>query len=234
MIGVGLNLGLLLFMAKELILIVEDESRIANVLESYLKAEGYTTEYASDGKRALELWRAAKPDLILLDLLIPEIDGIELTKTIRKESEVPIIMITAKTEEIDKLIGLELGADDYITKPFSPREVVARVKAILRRSRGHITKKHYLVGDLSIDLNAVEAKCDNEILLLSPTQFKLLAVLSAKPDYAFSRAELRISSKESFVDERTVDAHIKNLRKRMGDCGKKLETVRGVGYRLRS
>lgn len=221
-------------MAKELILIIEDESRIANILESYLKLEGYRTEYASDGKRGLELWRAAKPDLILLDLMIPEIDGIELTKTIRKESEIPILMITAKTEEIDKLIGLELGADDYITKPFSPREVVARVKAVLRRSSGQSINKHHQLGQLSIDLNAIEAKCADEILQLSPTQFKLLAFLSAKPDHAFSRAELRQSSKESFVDERTIDAHIKNLRKRMGECGKKLETVRGVGYRLRS
>jgi len=221
-------------MAKELILIVEDESRIANVLEGYLKAAGYRTEYASDGRRGLELWRAAKPDLILLDLMIPEIDGIELTKTIRKESEIPIMMITAKTEEIDKLIGLELGADDYISKPFSPREVVARVKAVLRRSGAQITKKQHQVGELSIDLNVIEAKCVDEVLQLSPTQFKLLAFLAARPDYAFSRAELRQSSKDSFVDERTIDAHIKNLRKRMGECGKKLETVRGVGYRLRS
>lgn len=221
-------------MAKDLILIVEDESRIAKVLESYLKAEGYRTEYANNGKLGLELWRAAKPDLILLDLMIPEIDGIELTKIIRKESEVPILMITAKTEEIDKLIGLELGADDYITKPFSPREVVARVKAVLRRSGGQKQRENYNVAELSIDLNAVEAKCKDEVLLLSPTQFKLLAYLVAKPDFAFTRAELRQSSKESFVDERTIDAHIKNLRKRMGDCGKKLETVRGVGYKLRS
>lgn len=221
-------------MAKELILIIEDESRIANVLDKYLKAADYRTEYASNGKRALELWRAAKPDLILVDLMIPEIDGIELTKIIRKESEIPIIMITAKTEEIDRLIGLELGADDYITKPFSPREVVARVKAVLRRSSGQTIKKYHQIGELSIDLNAIEAKCADEILRLSPTQFKLLAFLAARPDYAYSRAELRQNSKESFVDERTIDAHIKNLRKRMGECGKKLETVRGVGYRLRS
>ncbi len=221
-------------MAKELILIIEDESRIANVLEAYLKSAGYKTEYANNGKYGLELWRAAKPDLILLDLMLPEIDGIELTKIIRKESEIPIMMITAKTEEIDKLIGLELGADDYITKPFSPREVVARVKAVLRRSSGQNLKKHYQLGQLSIDLNAIEAKCADEVLQLSPTQFKLLAFLAASPDYAFSRAELRQSSKDSFVDERTIDAHIKNLRKRMGECGQKLETVRGVGYRLRS
>lgn len=220
-------------MPGELILIIEDEPRIAEVLERYLRAEQFRVERATTGRRGLELWRAAKPDLILLDLMIPELDGLELTRRIRRESEVAIIMVTAKVEEIDRLVGLELGADDYISKPFSPREVVARVKAVLRRTRGSGKAVRYQVGALSIDLETFEAHCGQKLLALTPTQLRLLATLAAQPGRAFSRAELLDGLAEGRIDDRTVDAHIKNLRRRLGVCGAQLETVRGVGYRLR-
>ncbi|MFO8173972.1 MAG: response regulator, partial [Longimicrobiales bacterium] len=144
-------------MAGERILIVEDEARIAEVLERYLRADGYRVERAADGRRALELWRAAAPDLILLDLMIPEPDGAEVARRIRETSDVPIVMVTAKVEEADRLEGLGLGADDYVTKPFSPREVVARVRAVLRRSSGQVrTPRHLAVGSLEVDMDAAE------------------------------------------------------------------------------
>jgi DNA-binding response OmpR family regulator len=220
--------------AGERILIVEDEARIAAVLERYLRAEGYQVERAADGRRALELWRAANPDLILLDLMIPERDGIAVARHIRASSTVPIIMLTARVEEADRLTGLEVGADDYVTKPFSPREVVARVRAVLRRAGGQIrSSTHRAVGALTIDLDAFEARCGDTPLALSPTQLRLLATLAAQPGRAFHRHELLDGQATGLADERTVDAHIKNLRQRLGACSGQLETVRGVGYRLR-
>lgn len=221
-------------MAGERILIVEDEPRIAHVLERYLRADGFHVETAGDGRRALELWRAANPDLILLDLMLPEVDGLAVARQVRRTSSVPIIMVTAKVEEVDRLVGLELGADDYVTKPFSPREVVARVRAVLRRAAGQVrSAEHYAVGDLVIDMDAFEARCGDAVLELSPTQLRMLATMAAQPGKAFRRQELLEGTVDGFADERTVDAHVKNLRRRMGTCGALLETVRGVGYRLR-
>ena len=221
-------------MAGERILIVEDEPRIGDVLERYLRAEGFGVERASDGRRALELWRAANPDLILLDLMIPGLDGLAVARQVRRSSDVPIIVVTAKVEEVDRLVGLELGADDYVTKPFSPREVVARVKAVLRRAGGLAhSVRHHTVGALRIDLDAFEARCGDVVLDLSPTQLRLLAALAARPGRALRRQELLEATADGFADERTVDAHVKNLRRRLGACGPQLETVRGVGYRLR-
>jgi two-component system response regulator BaeR/two-component system response regulator AdeR len=221
-------------MAGELILIVEDEPRIAEVLERYLRADGFRVERAADGHRALELWRAANPDLILLDLMIPEPDGIEVARQVRRSSSVPIVMVTARAEEVDRLVGLELGADDYVTKPFSPREVVARVKAVLRRAAGFVRAPvHHVVGALTIDLDAFQARCHDVPLELSPAQLRLLATLAAQPGHAFRRNELLEGGADGFADERTVDAHVKNVRRRMGACADLLETVRGVGYRLR-
>jgi two-component system response regulator BaeR/two-component system response regulator AdeR len=221
-------------MAGERILIVEDEPRIAEVLERYLRADGFRVERAGDGHRALELWRAANPDLILLDLMLPGLDGLEVARQVRRTSSVPIVMVTAKVEEVDRLVGLELGADDYVLKPFSPREVVARVKAVLRRAGGHVRAPvHHTVGALAIDLDAFEARCGGTRLELSPAQLRLLATLAAEPGRAFRRAELLEGGTDGFADERTVDAHVKNLRRRLGACADLLETVRGVGYRLR-
>ncbi|MBB6029230.1 two-component system response regulator BaeR/two-component system response regulator AdeR [Oceanithermus desulfurans] len=221
-------------MAEKRILVVEDEARIADVLERYLRAEGFVTERAASGKRALELWRAFRPDLILLDLMLPEIGGLEVARTIRAQSDVPILMVTAKAEEVDRLVGLELGADDYITKPFSPREVVARVRAVLRRVGGGArAARIYRVGAIAVDLDAFEARCGEAPVALSPTQLRLLAALAQAEGRALSRHELLDQLGEAYVDARTVDAHVKNLRRRLGPCGAQIETVRGVGYRLR-
>ncbi len=221
-------------MGQKRILVVEDESRIADVLERYLRAEGYATERAGNGKQALELWRAFQPDLILLDLMLPEISGLEVARTIRAKSDVPIMMVTAKADEVDRLVGLELGADDYITKPFSPREVVARVRAVLRRASGAgKPSQRWRVGPLEVDLDAFEAACGGASVALSPTQLRLLAALAAAAGRALPRRELLAELGDAYVDERTVDAHVKNLRRRLGPCGAMIETVRGVGYRLR-
>ena len=222
-------------MAGARILIVEDEPRIAEVLERYLKAEGFAVERAADGRRALELWRAANPDLILLDLMLPDVDGFEVARAVRRTSDVPILMVTARAEEADRLVGLGLGADDYIVKPFSPREVVARVRAVLRRAAGQVRPPvHHAVGALTVDLDAFQARCGEAPLHLSPAQLRLLATLAAQPGRAFRRVELLEGGSAGFADERTVDAHVKNLRRRLGACADQLETVRGVGYRLRS
>ncbi len=218
----------------ERILIVEDEPRIADLLELYLRAAGYRTERAGDGRRALELWRAAAPDAILLDLMIPGLDGLEVARRIRADSDVPILMVTAKDDELDRIVGLELGADDYIVKPFSPREVVARVRAVLRRAAGTARgPRHLRVGELDVDLDAFEARCGDAVLALSPTQLRLLGAMAQRPGHALHRAELLDVLDDPGADTRTVDAHVKNLRQRLGDCAELLETVRGVGYRLR-
>ncbi|MCA9835640.1 MAG: response regulator transcription factor [Trueperaceae bacterium] len=219
------------------ILIVEDEARLAEILEDYLKREGYRTERAKDGLRALELWRAAQPDMILLDLMLPELDGFEVARRIRAESDVPIIMLTARDEEIDKLLGLGLGADDYVVKPYSPREVVARIKAVLRRSSGQLLAPEvYEVGVIRVDLARYITTCEGEEVDLTPAELRLLAALAKDAPMVKGRPELLAASgdAERFADERVVDAHVKNIRKKLGNCGEKLETIRGVGYRLRA
>ncbi len=220
-------------MAGERILIVEDEPRIAEVLARYLEAEGFETERARDGREALVLFRRFQPDLVLLDLMIPELDGLEITRRLRASSAVPIIMVTAKSGELDRVLGLELGADDYVTKPFSPREVVARVKAVLRRAGGGAPPAgRYRAGDLLVDAGAVRAFCREREVHLTPSEFRLLQALVAAAGRALTRRELLDALGETYVDERTVDAHIKNLRKKLGDCAGQVETVRGVGYRV--
>ncbi len=220
-------------MAAKRILVVEDEARIADVLERYLRAEGFVTERAATGTRALELWRAFRPDLILLDLMLPELSGLEVIRTIRASSDVPVLMVTARAEEVDRLVGLELGADDYITKPFSPREVVARVRAVLRRAGGSVRRSRiYRAGDVEVDLERFTARCGGKPVTLTPTQLRLLALLVQAEGRVLSRHELLDQLGESYVDVRTVDAHVKNLRRRLGPCGTRIETVRGVGYRL--
>jgi two-component system response regulator BaeR/two-component system response regulator AdeR len=219
-----------------MILIVEDEARLAEILEDYLRREGFRTERAKDGGRALELWRAANPDLILLDLMLPVLDGLEVARRVRAESEVPIIMLTARDDEVDKLVGLGLGADDYVVKPYSPREVVARVKAVLRRAKGNLLPAEmYRVNGLEVDLGAFEARCDGELIDLTPSELRLLGLLAKEPNRVRVRSELLAvtGDAESYADERTVDAHIKNIRRKLGGCGDRIETVRGVGYKLR-
>lgn len=218
------------------ILIVEDESRLASILEDYLRREHFRTERAGDGRRALELWRAARPDLILLDVMLPELDGFEVARVVRAESSTPIIMLTARDDELDKLLGLGLGADDYVVKPYSPREVVARVKAVLRRASGlSAAPEVYKVGALEVNLTSFEVRCAGVVVPMTTSEVKLLALLSREPSRVRQRSELLSVTGEAdrYADERTVDAHIKNIRKKLGACGDQLETVRGIGYRLR-
>ncbi len=219
-----------------LVLVGEDEPEIAEILEGYLRRDGYRTERAGDGRSALNLYRAAKPDLVLLDIQMPELDGLEVLRRIRSDGNTPVILVTARTEDLDKLLGLELGADDYVTKPFSPREVVARVKAVLRRSAPVESARLPLrCGPLEVDLEKVVAWVGSERLDLTPTEFRLLETLAQTPGKAFSRVELlEAALPESEALERVVDVHLKNLRKKLEAAGAAglLETVRGVGYRL--
>ncbi len=193
---------------------------------------------AGDGRQALELARGEKPDLIILDLMLPEIDGLEVCRQVRRTLNVPIIMLTAKTENADKLVGLELGADDYVTKPFSPREVVARVKAVLRRASAPTTRNRLSVHELMIDLDSHEVFCHDKKVDLTNTEFKILTTLAEYPGKVFTRAQLLDAALGVAYDvyDRTIDTHIKNLRQKLGagqrygDCA--ISTLHGVGYKL--
>ena len=219
-----------------LVLVVEDEPQIAEILEGYLRSSGYRTERAGDGERALSLFRRAHPDLILLDVMLPGLDGLEVLKTVRAESTTPVIMLTARTEELDKLLALELGADDYVTKPFRPREVMARVKAVLRRTQpagaGSVPLR---LGALELDPLRASVKVGDEVLQLTATEFRLLHHLAGAPGRIFTRTELlEAALPESEALERVIDVHLRNLRRKLEAVGaaEMLQTVRGMGYRL--
>jgi len=225
-------------MAARKILVVDDEVRLVDVLKAYLERDGYRVVTAYDGKQALLQARREKPDLILLDLMLPEVDGLEVCRTLRKESDVPIIMLTARSEETDKLIGLELGADDYVTKPFSPREVVARVRAVLRRTQTVNTGGPGIiaVGDLLIDRERHEVRRQDDVINLTPTEFDLLWTLASNKGRVLSRLQLMEKALgESYEGyERTIDAHIKNLRRKIEPDPahpRYVQTVFGVGYK---
>jgi DNA-binding response OmpR family regulator len=224
-------------MAKK-ILIVEDEKKLVTLLKAYLEQAGFAVVAASDGQQALTMFRYEKPALVLLDLNLPGMDGLDVCRALRKESAVPIIMVTARVEETDRLIGLELGADDYISKPFSPREVVARVRAVLRRAEGEPTRAETLVaGELTLDLTKHSARLKQRELELTPTEFDLLAVLMQNPGRAFTRLQLldRVQGEAFDGYERTIDAHIKNLRQKIERDPKNPQyilTVFGVGYKF--
>jgi two-component system response regulator BaeR len=217
------------------ILIVEDEPKIATLLADYLHQQGgFSTSHLSRGDEVLERVRSQSPDMILLDLMLPGMDGIEVCKQVRAQSTVPIIMITARVEEIDRLLGLELGADDYICKPFSPREVVARVKAVLRRSASIAGAGQ--VDGLKMDEAMHIAEMNGKKLQLTPVEFSLLKTLTSQPGRVFSRDQLMNDMYPDYriVSDRAVDTHIKNLRKKLtgAGAGKDLvESVYGLGYR---
>ena len=219
------------------ILIVEDDVTIADTLELFLRKEHYQTEKAKDGLQALEFWQRFKPDLILLDIGLPELDGLEVLKQIRAKDNTPVIYLTARTEEVDELLGLGLGADDYITKPFSPRTLIAHIKAVLRRSHkeDYQAPETLRVGSIEVDTYRVVAMVAGEVLNLTPTEFKLLHHLCRTPARAITRFELlEASMPESDALERAVDSHMKNLRQKLDEAGAKdmIQTVRGVGYRI--
>ena len=221
------------------ILIVDDETRLVDVLRAYLERDGYRVAAAYNGREALLLARREKPDLVLLDLMLPEMDGMEVCRTLRKESEVPIIMLTARSEETDKLIGLELGADDYVTKPFSPREVVARVRAVLRRSlmSPGAGEEAITLGNLVIDQARHEVRRQDEVIAITPTEFELLWALASNRGRVLSRLQLMEKALGDSYEgyERTIDAHVKNLRRKIEldpAHPRYVQTVFGVGYKV--
>ena len=223
-------------MAK--ILIIEDEPQIVRTLRLYLEQAGYTTAAIYDGAQAIPAYRQERPDLVLLDLNLPGQDGIEVCRALRQESAVPIIMVTARSDETDRLIGLELGADDYVTKPFSPREVVARVRAVLRRVAGNLAEVDVIrAGELLIDTAAYRAWYAGQPLSLTQSEFEILLALARHAGHVLSRSQLLEETQGIAYEgyERSIDQHIKNLRRKAGEAGgpaELIQTVYGVGYRL--
>ena len=220
------------------ILVVDDEPRIAEIARDYLERAGYKVTTAANGVDALAVARTRRPDLIVLDLGLPHVDGLDVTRSLRKQSNVPIIMLTARVDEADKLIGLELGADDYMTKPFSPRELVARVRAVFRRVDAASTTEDVIqAGDVTLDRARLRATVADRRVDLTPTEFELVATLARQPGRVFTRAQLldvvRGIETESF--DRAIDAHVKNLRRKLEPDPRKpryVLTVHGVGYRF--
>jgi len=219
------------------VLVVDDERQIAQIARDYLQHAGFAVITAADGQQALQLARDRRPDLIVLDLGLPTLGGLEVARTLRRESEVPIIMLTARVEESDRLLGLEIGADDYVTKPFSPRELVARVQAVLRRvnARGR-EDDVFRFGDLTIDVPRLAVTRGSTPIDVTATEFQLLATLTRQPGRVFTRAQLldvvRGSDVESF--DRAIDTHIKNLRRKLEPDSRNpryILTVYGIGYK---
>jgi two-component system alkaline phosphatase synthesis response regulator PhoP len=226
-------------MNKRKILVVDDERKIVELVRLYLEKDGYRVLVATDGLDGLELARQKRPDLILLDLMLPGMDGLDVCRILQAESDVPIIMLTARTTDEDKLIGLELGADDYVTKPFNPREVVARVRAVLRRVGKEAARgpTEMCFAGLVIDRRRCEVRVRGEVANLTPTEFRLLEVLASEPGRAFARLELldRVFGFDFEGFERTVDVHVKNLRKKIEPDPRQptyVQTVYGVGYKF--
>ncbi len=221
------------------ILIIEDEPELVKVLRAYLEQAGYHVLSAYRGDTGLSTWGHKHPDLVILDLNLPGVDGLDVAREIRRKGDTPIIMLTARVEETDELLGLELGADDYITKPFSPRLVLARVRALLRRADSMVpTPKQVRIADLELDLEAHRLTRDTLDIELTPTEFNLLAALASQPGRAFTRMQLLETSQGTSFEgyERTIDAHIKNLRAKLESDPKNpryIETVFGIGYRFR-
>lgn len=220
------------------ILIVDDEPKIIKLARDYLEKSGYQVLTSGNGREALAIFRQEKPAMVVLDLNLPEIDGLDVCRIIRKESNVPIIMLTARAEETDQLIGLELGADDYITKPFSPRALVARIRAVLRRAGGDLTQSHVLkVSDLEIDKRGYTVLRDGEPIALSRTEFNLLLLFAESPGQAFTRAQI-LNQLHGFAYDgydRSIDAHIKNLRRKLEPNPAEpryILTVYGIGYKF--
>ena len=226
------------------VLVVDDELKMVKLVRTYLENAGFQVVVAYDGQEALTIFRHEHPDLVVLDLMLPRIDGLEVARSIRRSSDAPIIMLTARAEETDRLIGLQLGADDYVVKPFSPRELVARVQAVLRRvtrpqsSEAAIARPQVIsIGDLELDLGRREARLAHRPIELTTAQFDLLTVLAQRPGQVFTRLQLLDAVQGDAFEgyERTIDVHIKNLRRALGDdprTPRYISTVRGVGYKF--
>ena len=226
-------------MTARRILVVDDNPKIVEVLEAYLVSEGFVVDTATDGDEAVAAVAACRPDLALLDVMLPGMDGIELTRRFQRDYDLPVILVTARTDEIDRLIGLEVGADDYVSKPFSPREVVARVKAVLRRSERSGADEGGVieVGDLTVDGLSRTVTVGGVPVTLTRTEFDILATLATHPGRVYTRMQLMESAQGDAFEgyERTIDAHVKNLRRKLGDdprAPRWVQTVIGVGYKL--
>lgn len=216
------------------ILVAEDDVKQAGLIRIYLEREGHDVQVVGDGRSALERARGSRPDLIVLDVMMPTVDGLDVTRILRAESDVPILLLTARATEEDMLLGLDLGADDYITKPYSPREFTARVRVLLRRAQGSAAVPAvFRVGDLVIDTARFEVRVAGEPVVLTGKEFAILSMLAEDPGRVFTRVQIidRVFGFDRTVLQRTVDAHVMNLRKKMGP-GEYVETVYGRGYRL--
>ena len=225
-------------MANNKVLIVDDDAHIAELIRLYLEKEGFKTKVAPNGNKALQMFREDAPSIVLLDIMMPEMDGWQVCREIRRISNIPIIMLTAKGETFDKVLGLELGADDYVVKPFEPKELIARVKAVLRRfeSKDTQTMKEIVFPNLSINLSNYELKITGNIIEIPPKELELLYFLASNPNRVFTREQLleEVWGFDYFGDSRTVDVHIKRLREKLeGVEGNwQLKTVWGVGYKF--
>lgn len=225
-------------MAKERILVVDDERNIVELIKYNLEKEGYEVICAHDGNEAISVARQDKPDLIILDIMLPGKDGLDVTRDLRKDMKTPIIMVTAKGEEIEKIVGLEMGADDYVPKPFSPRELVARVKAVLRRTSAKAEERDEITFDnLSINLVKHEVRKNGQIVELKPKEFDLLKLMATNPGKVFTRDFLleQLWGYDYLGDTRTVDVHMRRLRQKIEDepgQPKQLKTVHGIGYKF--
>lgn len=223
------------------VLVVDDETKIVGLIKGYLEASGFEVLQAFNGQEALLAFHQKAPDCVVLDINMPDMDGLSVARELRKGSDVPIIFLSARADELDRILGLELGADDYLTKPFSPRELVARVKAILRRSAGGPGRGAaglMACGDISLDIERHECRVRGEAVTLTSIQFEMLAFMMRKPGKVWSRLELLEGTSGPAHEgyDRTIDAHIKNIRKALGDDienPRYIETVRGVGYRFK-
>jgi len=217
------------------ILVVDDEPHIIELARMYLEREGYQVEGVGTGGEALSRLNSFGPDLVILDLMLPDIDGFEVCRQIRSKSDVPVLMLTARKEDVDKIVGLELGADDYSTKPFNPRELVARVRAILRRYQAGLKAGDILeVGDLRIDLSRHEVSVGEDMIKLRTKEFALLAALAQNLGIVLTREKLleMVWGYDYYGETRTVDVHINHLRDRIGASNAAIETIRGTGYRM--
>lgn len=222
---------------KKVILVVDDEQEIVTSVSDYLREAGYRPVPASNGESALSAFAEEGPELVILDLGLPDISGIDVAREIRRHSQVPIVMLTARSQEIDRIVGFEIGADDYITKPFSPRELVLRVQALLRRTSGTAVEASVQIGDLVIDLSGREVQRNDETIDLTPTEFDLLAFLVRRPNRVFTRLQLlkEVQGYTTPALVRNIDNHIMNLRRKIEPdptAPQVIKTVYGVGYKL--